>query len=131
MRERLDDMKILAQHFIDSSAVNRGIKSAMINEHELALLGNYEWPGNIRELKNVIERSLLLGMQPSNCIGGETRSLPAVDTGSNSLELAEVEKQHILKVLSLEGGNKSAAARLLGVSRKTLERKLTIWNSLH
>ena len=129
LRERLDDMKILAQHFLDSISANLGIKSLMINEHELALLCNYEWPGNIRELKNVIERSLLLGMQPSDCIGGETRSLPVADSNSSSLKLAEVEKQHILKVLSLEGGNKSAAARLLGVSRKTLERKLTIWES--
>ena len=131
LRERLDDMKILAQHFLDSISANLGIKSSIINEHELALLCNYEWPGNIRELKNVIERSLLLGMQPSDCIGGETRNLPIADSNSNSLELAEVEKQHILKVLSLEGGNKSAAARLLGVSRKTLERKLTIWESQH
>ena len=129
LRERLDDMKILAQHFLDSISTNLGIKPSMINQHELALLCNYEWPGNIRELKNVIERSLLLGMQPSDCIGGEARSLPISDTNSNNLELAEVEKQHILKVLSMESGNKSAAARVLGVSRKTLERKLTIWEN--
>ena len=129
LRERLEDMKILAQHFIDSISANLGMKPSMINEHELALLCNYEWPGNIRELKNVIERSLLLGMQPSDCIGGEARSLPTADVNHNSLELAEVEKHHILKVLSLESGNKSAAARLLGVSRKTLERKLAIWES--
>lgn len=130
LRDRLDDMNLLAQHFIDSISANLGIKSSMIDDHELSLLLDYQWPGNIRELKNVIERSLLLDLPPSACIGGENRSMPQkILDSSHSLELAEIEKRHILKVLSMEDGNKSAAARLLGVSRKTLERKLAIWDS--
>ena len=127
LRERRDDLKILTQHFIDSISANLGIKPSTISSHELGLLASYQWPGNIRELKNVIERSLLLNRPPSACIGSETRNATGTDNFV-SLELAEVEKQHILKVLDKESGNKSAAARLLGVSRKTLERKVAIWD---
>ena len=127
LRERLDDLKILTQHFIDSISVNLGFKPSTISSHELDLLSCYQWPGNIRELKNVIERSLLLNRLPSTCFGSETNNTAGTDSFV-SLKLAEVEKQHILKVLDKESGNKSAAARLLGVSRKTLERKVAIWD---
>ena len=129
LRERLDDMKILAQHFIDSISENLGIKPSSIHDHELALLSNYQWPGNIRELKNVIERSLLLNRLPSACIASDNSSTSEFENSVASLALADVEKHHILKVLDMEDGNKSAAARLLGISRKTLERKLAIWDS--
>ncbi len=121
------ELKILTQHFIDSISANLGIKPSTISSHEFDLLSSYQWPGNIRELKNVIERSLLLNRLPSACIGNENSNMTGTDNFV-SLELAEVEKQHILKVLDREGGNKSAAARLLGVSRKTLERKVAIWD---
>ena len=128
LRERLDDIKILAQHFTDSISANLGIKSSIIHDSELALLSNYQWPGNIRELKNVIERSLLLNRPPSACIASDNSCASDFENSIASLELADVEKHHILKVLDMEGGNKSAAARLLGISRKTLERKLSIWD---
>ncbi len=130
LRERLGDMELLSRHFVENIAANLGIKSVHVSEQELNLLSSYQWPGNIRELKNVIERSLLLNMSPSACITGD---IPANDINTamrgNSLELAEVEKQHILKILTRESGNKSAAARLLGVSRKTLERKVALWET--
>lgn len=129
LRERLGDMALLSQHFVENIAASLGIKPLIINEHELYLLSEYKWPGNIRELKNVIERSLLLNMPPSACITGETKSVFAEPQASQGLELAEIEKQHILKILAMESGNKSAAARLLGVSRKTLERKVAIWEN--
>ena len=130
LRERLDDLAALSRHFIESIAASLGIKPALITDQELGLLSAYQWPGNIRELKNVIERSLLLNISPSGCITNDNSSAAMNSPASNSLELAEVEKQHILKILALESGNKSAAARLLGVSRKTLERKVVLWESL-
>ena len=129
LRERLSDMGLLSRHFVDIIAASLGINPMIISEQELNLLSEYNWPGNIRELKNVIERSLLLNMPPSACITGETQSVTTQVQACQSLELAEIEKQHILKILAMESGNKSAAARLLGVSRKTLERKVAIWDN--
>ncbi len=129
LRERLDDMKLLSQHFVDSISCNLGIKPSATSDEELSLLMNHQWPGNIRELKNVIERSLLLNLPPSACIAGDHQIKATSTDTTTSLMLADIEKHHILKVLALEDGNKSAAARLLGVSRKTLERKLAIWEN--
>ncbi len=129
LRERLEDMALLSRHFVESIAASLGIKSMPIGEQELNLLSAYQWPGNIRELKNAIERSLLLNMPPSACITGGTPQNTIYVPSNNSVELAEVEKQHILKILAMESGNKSAAARLLGVSRKTLERKVALWEA--
>jgi transcriptional regulator with PAS, ATPase and Fis domain len=90
-------------------------------------LSRHHWPGNIRELRNVIERSLLLNLSPSQCIAGRTSNNPIQPSPINSLLLEDISKHHILRVLKMETGNKSAAARQLGVSRKTLERKLSSW----
>jgi DNA-binding NtrC family response regulator len=91
----------------------------------------YNWPGNVREFKNVIERSLLLGRAPSSCLScaPTQANIPAVELMADDLSLAAVEKRHILRVLDGAGGNKSEAARRLGISRKTLERKLQLWRS--
>ena len=90
----------------------------------------YPWPGNVRELKNVIERSLLLGKLPGDFFtaaagpGGDDEGVGLPLTWS----VDQVEKHHILRVLESSAGNKSKAARSLGVSRKTLERKLKSWS---
>ena len=89
---------------------------------------SYDWPGNIRELKNVIERCLLLNQTPRQCLSGQSTEVSEAAQVSDSMNLEEIEKLHILKVLDMEQGNKSAAARILGVSRKTLERKVKAWN---
>jgi DNA-binding NtrC family response regulator len=130
LRERPEDIPELVQHFNRTLAMDMGLTPVTISESELAHLKAYKWPGNIRELKNAIERSLLLDTAPSQCINGLAKTplqiKSPVDSGEELL-LAAVEKNHILRILEMEGGNKSAAARCLGVSRKTLERKTQAW----
>lgn len=128
LRDRESDLELLALHFVQTIASNLGTKAPNIDELEMIRLSQYHWPGNVRELKNVIERSLLLGTPPSECITGANRQNTKSEDGYDAnILLADVEKKHILKVLDMHGGNKSAAARQLGVSRKTLERKVTAW----
>jgi DNA-binding NtrC family response regulator len=130
LRERGDDIPDLVRHFIDSLSTEMGISSMPVSDAEMALLKSYAWPGNVRELKNTIERSLLLNANPSDCLP-ELKNRFSSDVSDADEEdeilLEDVEKRHILKVLDMEGGNKSAAARRLGVSRKTLERKTQAW----
>ena len=131
LRERLDDIPVLARHLSSQLASDLGVQPPTIGEEEIRRLRTYDWPGNVRELKNVIERCLLLNSNPSQCLPrvlAATRD-EAGTAEQDSLRLEDVEKRHILKVLATEGGNKSAAARLLGISRKTLERKVQIWEA--
>ena len=130
LRSRSTDLNLLVQHFVQTISTNLGTKTPYINESELVKLSQYHWPGNIRELKNVIERSLLLGTPPSECITGSKQTSSMVESDiCTSVLLADVEKKHILKTLKINSGNKSAAARELGISRKTLERKVSLWGS--
>jgi DNA-binding NtrC family response regulator len=129
LRERIQDLPELIHHFAGSIAADLGVPVPTIGEAELQRLAQYDWPGNIRELKNVIERCLLLNHQPSQSLPGCSAGVAAADTatGEDDLLLETVERRHILRVLDMEDGNKSAAARRLGVSRKTLERKCQAW----
>ncbi|RLA14391.1 MAG: sigma-54-dependent Fis family transcriptional regulator [Gammaproteobacteria bacterium] len=130
LRERIEDLKALSQHFIDTISAGLGVKSSRLSTDDLAVLANYEWPGNVRELKNVIERSLLLNTPPGEAIGGSVQPGLADENQESSILLEDIEKKHILRILNMENGNKSAAARRLGVSRKTLERKVTAWEKI-
>lgn len=132
LRERIEDIPLLAKHFISTLSVQLGIDSPSYDESDLSVLQGYDWPGNVRELRNVIERCLLLDTVPGLCLQGLTTNNPAARDARVSKEpvskkLEYIEKQHILKVLDEESGNKSAAARVLGISRKTLERKVHLW----
>ncbi|MBC7944420.1 MAG: sigma-54-dependent Fis family transcriptional regulator, partial [Burkholderiales bacterium] len=132
LRERTEDIPVLAQHFLRQLSAHLGIPPIPLTYDIVQSLQAYAWPGNARELRNLIERSLILGYFP-------TESLPRAaqraadragkDTApaDGALMLEEVEKQHILHVLRTVDGNKSEAARRLGVSRKTLERKCALW----
>jgi DNA-binding NtrC family response regulator len=94
-----------------------------ISESVLLNLARYDWPGNVRELRNLIERSLILGDFPPEFAG-----LPDTDTEEAVESLYAVERRHILAVLEASGGNRAEAARRLGVSRKTIDRKCAAWN---
>ena len=129
LREHMEDLPGLTRHFVGLLASDMGIPVPEFCETEMERLKGYGWPGNVRELKNVIERCLLLNAPPADCLKGlfAATATPCGDRPSD-LSLAMVEKCHILKVLEMKGGNKSAAARQLGISRKTLERKTQAWN---
>lgn len=122
LRERRDDILPLARHFMNTLSAQLGVAPLAIDD-DPALLG-YDWPGNARELRNLIERSLILGGFPGGG-AGPARAPAAAAQASATLE--DMEKQHILQVLGKVAGNKSEAARILGISRKTLERKCSAW----
>ena len=128
LKERLEDLPALVKYFTTILAGEMGVPALEIDDSELSLLESYAWPGNIRELKNVLERSLLLNRNPSDCVANPTAIIPSVVVNNDScLKLDEIEKRHILKVLADADGNKSSAARILGISRKTLDRKTKSW----
>ena len=130
LKERLEDLPDLVHYFSNILAGEMGVAPVVLDDGELALLRNYSWPGNIRELKNVIERSLLLNRRPSQCVADpQSITQPAAIDDNAGLRLEDIEKRHILKVLGEAEGNKSSAARILGISRKTLDRKTKAWNS--
>jgi len=130
LRERLEDIPDLVEFFMQKLAADMGVAPHQMGNRELVQLRSYLWPGNVRELKNVIERCLLLDQSPDQCLKGITANgVSCTADDPDVMLLEEIEKRHILKVLDMEGGNKSAAARLLGVSRKTLERKVHAWES--
>jgi DNA-binding NtrC family response regulator len=131
LRSRREDVGELAVHFMGLLSTQLGVAPLPLTCEVLDRMAAYAWPGNVRELKNFLERSLILGFFPiealvsaSDVAGDE---VPVSDEASLLLSLADVEKKHVLRVLGAAGGNKSEAARRLGVSRKTLERKCLEW----
>lgn len=131
LRTRAEDVPLLAEHFSRTLAAQLHVPPIPFSHDDFVRLQQYPWPGNVRELRNVIERSLLLGQLPQDCcrdMPPEPTAAAEADAGYPlGMPLEEVEKRHMLRVLDSVRGNKSAAARRLGVSRKTLERKLHVW----
>ncbi len=131
LRERGADIPLLVRHFAERFAVELGKPVPRFTDRVLQSLCAYAWPGNVRELENVIQRLVL--MADRTVI--DAPSLPAlmrfsVDRGSRAgRTLAEVEAEHIRAVLSETEGNKSRAAAILGVDRKTLREKLKSGNN--
>jgi DNA-binding NtrC family response regulator len=122
LRDRADDLPMLIRHFVGQLAPGFEVPPLVPDARVLARLGAYDWPGNVRELRNFVERSLILGwfdLGPEPELG----VVPAVSEET----LETIEKRHILAVLAACEGNKSEAARRLGVSRKTLDRKCHAW----
>ncbi|GAB4348402.1 MAG: sigma-54 dependent transcriptional regulator [Gammaproteobacteria bacterium] len=131
LRERIEDIPDLANFFSRRMAPELGVPPIDFRDEDIHHLQTYYWPGNVRELKNLIERCLLLGARPSECDQDLRRKNHSAGGGigyPSDWSLGEVEKRHILQVLESAGGNKSEAARRLKIGRKTLERKLNLWN---
>ena len=127
LRERREDVIALARFFLGQLSAQLGVPAPEWDAWDFEQLSRYDWPGNVRELRNVVERCLLLGQRPGQLHRwGPGGGHDPRDT-ARDLTLAAVEQAHILRVLALAEGNKSDAARRLGISRKTLERKLKAW----
>ncbi|MBL0274417.1 MAG: sigma-54-dependent Fis family transcriptional regulator [Chitinophagaceae bacterium] len=126
LRERIKDIPALATHFttVFAAKTNKAVPS--LQKEYVMALQQYNWPGNIRELKNVIERSVILENEKELTTTTLPFNLqhPADAKTSSSFELSFVEKQHIQKVLQHTNGNKTEAARLLGIGLTTLYRKI-------
>ena len=153
LRERREDLPRLAVHFLERYAKRLGRPVLEISKRAMQMLQAYDWPGNVREVENVIERGVMLArgteLRPEHLMmpgragleglaspggagtqtpSGALRALedqPATDEATGDLlSLAEVERRHILGVLKACGGNQKKASTVLGISKSTLWRKL-------
>jgi DNA-binding NtrC family response regulator len=125
LRERPDDIPVLLEHFMQRVADEFGMAPVTLDAAELAGLCAKDWPGNVRELRNFVERTVLMGGPPeeeSTAMAGT--AVPEAGAYPADWTLEQVKQAHILRVLDRNQGNRSATARQLGVSRKTLERRL-------
>jgi DNA-binding NtrC family response regulator len=125
LRDRVEDIPLLAQHFLRRYATETGKKVDSIHPEALAAMRRHAWPGNIRELENAIERAVVVGkgrqLKPGDLPFGFA---PAEGRGAANLSLEEVERHHIALVLAAEGGNISHSARVLRINRGTLYEKI-------
>jgi two-component system response regulator AtoC len=133
LRHRRDDIPRLADYFMEKHA--RGGNKKTISEDALNILMHYAWPGNVRELANVLERAILISAGretiassdlPQSMVEAQP-SAPIIEKQAltqDTLRLDSMEKDHIERVVKFAGGNKSKAARLLGISRKKLYQKI-------
>jgi DNA-binding NtrC family response regulator len=128
LRAHKQDIPDLVTHFMAQLAPSLGVEPLAISDQEMDFLAQYDWPGNVRELRNLIERSLILGsLNVSALYPGET---PRATTTAAPTDLHEMEKLHIIHVLDSVQGDKTRAAQLLGVSRRTLERRVAEWAAM-
>jgi DNA-binding NtrC family response regulator len=124
LKERPEDIVPLAKHFLNRSNVNRSPKQLTPDVEEA--LTAYAWPGNVRELKSIISKAALMSESDSICIDDLPRHIIAQKTFSlrKSKTLEEIEKDHIMAIISETGGNQTKASQLLGINRKTLYKKI-------
>ncbi len=137
LRERPEDIPLMAQHFLKLFAERNAKSISGFTPQAMQKLGAYAWPGNVRELMNTVERAVVLSR--ADTVDADELVFPMADrcsppavtenvrpatAGPENLPLEEVEKRSILEALKTVGGNKSEAARRLGITRKTLRKKL-------
>jgi len=137
LRHRLDDVPALVEYFLNQLRGHAARRLTGIEPQALELLTRHTWPGNIRELRNVMERAIVLGC--NSTLGVEDlkisslgepppQATPAAQAHATphfeALSLSELERRHILAMLEYCDGNKSKASQLLGIERSTLDRKL-------
>jgi DNA-binding NtrC family response regulator len=131
LRERVADIELLATQFVQVFTAKMAKKNKSLSPGFLQALKLYQWPGNTRELKNVIERSVILSTSDELTIETLPQELrdnltqtTKIDRQFSAFELASVEKLHIQKVLNYTNGNKTETARLLNIALTTLYRKI-------
>jgi DNA-binding NtrC family response regulator len=139
LRERDGDIAILATHFLGHFAKQHGRHGVSFSPDGVLALESHPWPGNVRELQNTIERAVImsdpgmsitatvLGLAPAPADSvpkGQTPSVIKASSVPGLVPLAEIEKEHILRVLEACGDNRTRAAAVLEISIRTLRNKL-------
>ncbi|MFC2004909.1 sigma-54-dependent transcriptional regulator [Chloroflexota bacterium] len=125
LRERREDIPLLAQHFLKKFAVENQKDITGFSPNAIDFLLKHEWPGNVRELENAIERAVILAKNSYvEVVDLPQENLLLAHSASPGRSLREVERERILNVLNEVGGNYSEAARILGISRVTLYNKI-------
>ena len=126
LRERPEDVAALAHQFMQQVADEFGVAPTVFDAAQLMRLRTRDWPGNVRELRNYIERTVVMGEAPDDDSDDATPGAGAVPETAYPVDwtLEQVKEAHIARVLAKNRGNRTAAARQLGVSRRTLERRL-------
>ncbi|EYS87806.1 chemotaxis protein CheY [Cupriavidus sp. SK-4] len=137
LRTRPEDIVPLADHFSEQLSAQLGLPAVPLSPSLMRVLKGYDWPGNARELRNLVERALILGEYPVELLAHQAdpaqANLPEAEREDAAMPaddgtlLESVERRHILQVLAAEGGNRVEAARRLGISRRTLDRKCLQW----
>jgi two-component system response regulator AtoC len=128
LRERHEDIEKLARSFLKTYATKHGCAVSSISTEALGILKAYEFPGNVRELANTIERAVIMAesskMQAADLPEAMRVAVLMQQRAKQRLTLAELEADYISETLAAVGGNKTEAARVLGISRKNLYEKL-------
>jgi two-component system response regulator HydG len=133
LRERSDDVLVLAQHFLTRFVDRFGKRVVGFHPTALARMVAYSWPGNVRELENCVERAVALTRTDTISLDDlperirtfqPERPMASPEEATEMMTLSELERRYLQRVLSLVGGNKSRAARVLGLDRRTLYRML-------
>lgn len=128
LRERKDDIPVLAQYFAQKSSAKMGKKIGTISTDVIESLKNYSWPGNIRELENTIERAIALstngGISLSNIYFSSRKKLSKYISLEVGASLEDAERELIIRTLEEVDGNKQKAAGILGITAKTIRAKL-------
>jgi DNA-binding NtrC family response regulator len=141
LRERTDDIPLLLAHYLERFAKENGAVAPKLSPEALAVLVRYPWPGNIRELRNACENLAVLrsgktvvpaDLDPRFSAPSVVSAAPAVGgaAAAGNLDRTLNEKQLLKQALAAAGGNRTRAAELMGISRRTLHRKLLQWPEL-
>ncbi|WP_447968381.1 sigma-54-dependent transcriptional regulator [Nitrospira sp. M1] len=135
LRERPEDIEVLVEHFAQQSCQRNGRPSTSVTEEAMSYLKTRRWRGNVRELENVIERAVLLSGSGPLRMEHVTCEEPTMSVATPSLQptgsIWEMERDLIFRVLDQHGGNRTHAARTLGISIRTLRNKLREYRQLH
>jgi len=128
LRERKEDIPLLVDHFLSRSARKQGKQIEGFSSEAMKALTAYSWPGNVRELENTIERLSIFvqdrTISTEDLIYSNTVLSKAVQAEPEPVRLEELEREHIVKIMTSVNGNKTKAAEMLGIDRKTLRTKL-------
>jgi DNA-binding NtrC family response regulator len=128
LRQRREDVPALIEHFLTAFSRKHGRQMLTIDSASLALLAEYEFPGNVRELANAIERAVIVApgqrVEASDLPASLRDAVKVQRTRGRPQTLAQLEAEYVIEILSVTKGNKTEAARILGISRKNLYERI-------